>query len=140
MTKDRRFLVALVGVAGLVVYLMWTGVSKTMVYYLTPTELLARVAEDPTFHEVGVKVSGALVEGSYRQGKGELLHRFTVQDLENEAVTFEVEFRDVIPDTFHEATEVVMEGRFRRDGIFEATSVLTKCGSRYEATQEELAG
>ena len=57
-----------------------------------------------------------------------------------ESVTFEVEYRDVLPDTFNEATEVVLEGRYRSDGVFEAHTLLTKCGSRYEAAPEELAG
>ena len=61
MPKNSRFLVGLVGVAGVVSYLIWTGASQTMQYYLTPTELVARVEADPTFHDVGVKV-GARVE------------------------------------------------------------------------------
>ena len=58
MKKNGRFMVGLVGVAAVVTYLIWTGVSETMVYYLTPVELMERVEADPTFHQVGVKVSG----------------------------------------------------------------------------------
>jgi cytochrome c-type biogenesis protein CcmE len=36
--------------------------------------------------------------------------------------------------------QVVVEGRMREDGVFMATSVLAKCGSRYEASEERLAG
>ena len=68
--KNGRFFVGLVGVATVVTYLVWTGLSDTMVYYLTPTELMAKVAEDPSFHEVGVKVSGRVVPGSYEQIQG----------------------------------------------------------------------
>jgi len=32
------------------------------------------------------------------------------------------------------------EDRDQHDGVFEATTVLTKCGSRYEAMPEEMAG
>jgi len=140
MKKNRRFLIGLVGVALVVTYLVWTGVSETMVYYLTPTELVAKVADDPSFHGVGVKVSGQVVTGSYEQGEGELEHRFVVRDLENEDVSFPVVYQDILPDTFTDDVEVVLEGRFREDGVFEATTLLTKCGSRYEASPEELAG
>ena len=140
MNKNGRFLVGLVGVALVVTYLVWTGVSETMVYYLTPTELVAKVADDPSFHEVGVKVSGKVLPGSYRKGAGEMVHRFVVRDLEHEEVSFPVVYREILPDTFTEDAEVVLEGRFRRDGVFEATTVLTKCGSRYEASPEELRG
>jgi len=56
-----RFFVGLAGVTLVVTYLIWTGVSETMVYYLTPTELIERVEADPTFRELGVKVSGRLI-------------------------------------------------------------------------------
>lgn len=140
MKKNRRFLIGLVGVALVVTYLVWTGVSETMVYYLTPTELVAKVADDPSFHDVGVKVSGQVVPGTYEQGEGELVHHFVVRDLENEDVQFPVVYQDILPDTFTDEVEVVLEGRFREDGVFEATTLLTKCGSRYEASPEELAG
>ena len=141
MKKNGRFMVGLVGVATVVTYLIWTGVSETMVYYLTPVELMERVEADPSFHQVGVKVSGQVVPGTYHRGDGgELVHVFDVGDLADESVTFTVEFRDALPDTFTEDVEVVLEGRLREDGVFEANTLLTKCGSRYEASQEELAG
>ena len=140
MNKNGRFMVGLVGVAAVVTYLIWTGVSQTMVYYLTPVELMARVEADPTFHEVGVKVSGQVIKGSYARVQGELLHTFLVMDLVDESVTFPVEWRDALPDTFTAEVEVVLEGRMRADGVFEATTMLTKCGSRYEASPEDLAG
>ncbi|MGB1657451.1 MAG: cytochrome c maturation protein CcmE [Longimicrobiales bacterium] len=140
MKKNGRFMVGLVGVAAVVTYLIWTGVSETMVYYMTPVELVERVSEDPTFHEVGVKVGGMVVQGTYARVEGELLHVFTVRDLVDESVTFVVEYRDALPDTFTDDVEVVIEGKLRADGVFEATTLLTKCGSRYEASPEELAG
>ncbi|MDH3208101.1 MAG: cytochrome c maturation protein CcmE [Gemmatimonadota bacterium] len=140
MKKNGRFMVGLVGVATVVTYLIWTGVSETMVYYLTPVELMQRVEADPTFHQVGVKVGGQVIPGTYHRAEGELLHIFDVEDLDDPSVTFTVEFRDALPDTFTETVEVVLEGRLREDGVFEAKTLLTKCGSRYEASQEELAG
>lgn len=132
-------MVGLVGVAAAVTYLIWTGVSETMVYYMTPVELVERVEADPSFHDAGVKVGGMVVEGSYSRVEGELLHVFTVRDLVDESTTFTVEFRDALPDTFTDKIEVVLEGRLRSDGVFEATTLLTKCGSRYEAAPEDLA-
>jgi len=137
--KHGRFMVGLVGVAAVISYLVWTGVSSTMVYYLTPVELMERVEADPSFRELGVKVSGKVVPGTYHRVEGELLHRFDVQDLEDASVTFPVEWRDALPDTFTEEVEVVLEGRLNEAGTFEATTLLTKCGSRFEAAPEDLA-
>lgn len=137
--KHGRFMVGLVGVAAVISYLVWTGVSSTMVYYLTPVELVERVEEDPSFRDLGVKVSGKVVPGTYERVEGQLLHRFVIHDLEDESVTFPVEWRDALPDTFTDEVEVVVEGRLNADGVFEATTLLTKCGSRYEAAPEDLA-
>lgn len=139
MKKNGRFMVGLVGVAAVVTYLIWTGVSETMVYYMTPIELVERAEEDPSFHDVGVKVGGQVIPGTYSRVEGELLHVFTIRDLVDESATFVVEYRDALPDTFTDDVEVVLEGRLRDDGVFEATTLLTKCGSRYEASPEELA-
>lgn len=134
--KNGRFLVGLVGVAAVVTYLAWTGVADSMVYYMTPTELISKVDEDPTFRDVGVKVSGKVVPGSY-ESAGQLQHRFVVMDLEDETVRFPVVYDDVLPDTFYgEDVQVVVEGRMDAAGTFHATTVLAKCGSRYEAVPE----
>ena len=103
-----------------VTYLIWTGISESMVYYLTPVELMARVEADPTFPQVGVKVSGRVERGSWSRAEDELLHRFTVIDLLDESVRFPVEYRDILPDTFNdtETVDVVAGGRFPGDGVF----------------------
>jgi cytochrome c-type biogenesis protein CcmE len=143
MARNGRFMVGLVGVAAVVTYLIWTGVSDTMVYYLTPAELEAKISADPSFRDVGVKVSGRVVPGTHVEVDGQLLHRFDIHDLDNPDVVITVEYDNVLPDTFSDSesmvVDAVVEGRFRPDGVFEATSVLTKCGSRYEASPEELA-
>jgi cytochrome c-type biogenesis protein CcmE len=139
MMKHGRFMVGLVGVAAAVSYLVWTGVSETMVYYLTPTELMAKVESDPSFRDMGVKVSGRVIPGTYERGDGELLHRFEVRDLEDASTTFTVEYRDALPDTFTDDVEVVLEGRLDGQGVFQASTLLTKCGSRYEAAPGDLA-
>jgi len=137
MRRDRRFFAGLIGVTGVVSWLVWTGISDTMVYYLTPSELLARADADDRRLERGVKVSGNVVPGSVGTASDELLHTFRVVDPANAGVELTVQFRHPLPDTFTEEAEVVMEGRYLGNGIFEATEVLTKCGSRYEAMPEE---
>lgn len=141
MKKNGRFMVGLVGVATVVTYLVWTGVSEAMVYYLTPVELVQRVEADPTFRDVGVRISGQVVPGSYARAEGpQLVHTFVIHDLEDPSVTIPVEFRDALPDTFADDVEVVLEGRLQANGTFAATTLTTKCASRYEAAPEELAG
>ena len=141
MKKNGRFMVGLVGVATVVTYLVWTGVSEAMVYYLTPAEFVQKIETDPTFRDVGVRISGQVVPGSYARSEGgQLTHMFTIHDLEDPSVTIPVEYGNALPDTFADDSEVVIEGRLRADGTFVATTLTAKCASRYEAAPEELAG
>jgi cytochrome c-type biogenesis protein CcmE len=142
MKKNGRFLFGVAGVALVVTYLMWTGISDSMMYYITPAEMMAQVQTDPSLRDRGLQVAGHLVPHTY-QGVQGTTHRFTVSDLEKTDVTFPVEYVGVLPDTFRPNepdVQVVMKGRLREDGVFVATEVITKCGSRYEAADEVLTG
>ncbi|MBI4521994.1 MAG: cytochrome c maturation protein CcmE [Gemmatimonadetes bacterium] len=139
MKKRARFLIGVAVVAVAVGYLMWTGARETMVYYLTPGELMAKVSTDPTFRDMGVKVGARVVPGSLVADTKNLHYRFEVMDIETGTTRFPVSYEGALPDTFTENGDVVVEGRIREDGVFVAMSVLTKCGSRYEAAPEEFA-
>jgi cytochrome c-type biogenesis protein CcmE len=137
--KQRKFLIGGVAVAGLVGYLMVTGMQDSMVYYHTPTELLAKSSADPTYADVGVKVGGRVVPGSVQFDQRSLDLRFQLVDIENPTTSFPVHYQGPLPDTFQEGSDVVVEGKYSSGGGFEATTVLTKCGSRYEAGAEDYA-
>ncbi len=143
MKKQRKFLLAATLVIGLVGYLMVTGMRDSMVYYYTPAELLARVAADPTVHDEGLKVGGRVVPGTVTYDARTLDLTFQVVDIETalaggeSPATFPVSFQGPLPETFEEGADVVISGRFTSGGVFHATEVLTKCGSRYEAGIED---
>lgn len=136
MKKQRKFLAGGVIVAGLVGYLMFTGMKDSMVYYFTPTELLAKSSADPTFAEVGVKVAGRVVPGTVDFEERSLDLRFMLVDIENPGTSFPVHYQGPLPVTFQEGGDVVVEGKYSAAGGFEAATLLTKCGSRYEAGAE----
>lgn len=126
--------------AVIVGYLMVTGMKDSMLYYHTPSELLARVAADPSYHQLGVKVGGRVIPGTVAWDPRALDLRFGVTGLdEGGGGRFPVHYVGPLPDTFKEGREVVVEGVLSPDGVFEATTLLTKCGSRYQATEEELS-
>jgi cytochrome c-type biogenesis protein CcmE len=135
--KQRKFLVGGSIVASLVVYLMITGMRDSMMYYHTPSELIAKVGADPGYRELGLKVGGRVAPGTVAFDQRSLDLRFDVFDIQDGTTSFPVHFQGPLPDTFEEGRDVVIEGRFSADGVFEATTVLTKCGSRYEAAEED---
>jgi cytochrome c-type biogenesis protein CcmE len=48
-------------------------------------------------------------------------------------------YRGLAPDTFTDEADVVVEGRLQPDGTFRATTLLAKCGSRYESAPQQRA-
>ncbi|HEX2078793.1 MAG TPA: cytochrome c maturation protein CcmE [Longimicrobium sp.] len=138
MKKQSRFVAGAVALVAVVVYLAVTGAKSSMMYYYTPDELSAKLTADPSAREVGVKMGGRVVPGSVRFDQRTLDLRFTVVDIASGRTTFPVHYNGPLPDTFEEGRDVVVEGKMSAAGTFEATTVLTKCGSRYEAVDEEL--
>jgi cytochrome c-type biogenesis protein CcmE len=133
MKAGHKFMLGAALIVGSVGFLITEGVKQTGVYFLTPTELAAKTAADPTFVEnVGFKVGAMVVPGSIRRDPGGRRIDFQVSD---GVETYPVTYRGLVPDTFTDASdiEVVVEGRLGRDGVIRATDVLAKCGSRYEA-------
>ena len=117
-------------------YLMASSINSTGMYYLTPGELAAKVARDPSFVETGVKVGARVVPGSVRREPGGRSVAFRMTDGTR---TYPVVYRGIIPDTFSDSVDVVVEGRLGRDGTFRATTLLAKCASRYENAPAKAA-
>ena len=136
MKAGHKFMLGAAVIVGSVATLIAQGVKETGVYFLTPAELSARTVADPTFVEnVGFKVGAKVVPGSVRRDPNARTIDFKVSD---GIKTYPVTYHGLVPDTFTDANdiEVVVEGRLGRDGVIQATDVLAKCGSRYEAVPE----
>ncbi|HET6229784.1 MAG TPA: cytochrome c maturation protein CcmE [Longimicrobiaceae bacterium] len=132
MKKQPKFVAGALVVAGVIGYLMVTGMRDSMVYYYTPNELAAKITADASMHEVGVKVGGRVVPGTVHFDQRTLDLRFDVVDIATGKTRFPVHYQGPLPDTFKEGRDVVAEGKLTASGVFEASNVLTKCGSRYE--------
>lgn len=133
MQPRIKFLIGgaiVLGTAGL---LMAGSIKDTAVYFLTPAELQARVVADPSIRETGVKVGARVVHGSVERDSSGKRVRF---DMTDGKATYKVDYRGIIPDTFSDSVDVVVEGRLGEDGVFHATTLLAKCASRYEAAPE----
>jgi len=130
MNAGAKFAVGAVLIVGSVGYLMASGIKETGQYFLTPSELSRKVAVDPTFYNVGMKVGAHVVRGTVTKDVARQTLQFQISDGSS---SYPVTFHGLPPDTFNDSVEVVVEGRLHPDGVIYATNVLAKCGSRYEA-------
>jgi cytochrome c-type biogenesis protein CcmE len=124
-----KFIMGGILVLGTAGYLMASAIDDTAMYYLTPGELAEKVQADSTFYNTGVKLGARVVSGTIERDPGGRAVVFSVTDGSH---TIPVSYRGVIPDTFTDSVDVVVEGRYHRDGTFVATTLLAKCASRYE--------
>lgn len=137
MNQKLRFLVAAMVLVGAVAYLMYTGVQKTAVYYLTIDEFLTKKEQ---LANEGIRVAGRVALGSVTKkmtpNGEELTFRlgdFTT-DGDGDHASVPVHFVGVTPDMFKAegGSDVIVEGKYR-DGTVYAHSLLTSCPSKYEA-------
>ena len=130
--KRLKFVFLGAGMLVSMVFLVWVGVSGTdgFAYYLTVSEFLD--ADDRALD--GFRINGKVVEGSItRVSTGEDV-TFAMSD---GIAALDVSYHGIIPDTFVEGAEVVVEGRLLAGGTFEAHTLLAKCPSKYESADEE---
>jgi cytochrome c-type biogenesis protein CcmE len=136
MKAGHKFLIGAGIIVGAVTLLMAQGVKQFGQYSMKPSELAERVARDPSLYDTGLKMEAKVVPGSVTRDAAAQTIDFKVSD---GTQTYPVSYRGLAPDTFTDQKdiEVVVEGRLGRDGVFRATTLLAKCGSRYEAKYEE---
>jgi len=134
MNARAKFLVGAGAILAVGTWLAVTSIKETGVYYLTPTEMAARIAADPSLRDVGIKLGARVVPGSIQRFAGGRQYAFSVTD---GAQTVPVVFHGIAPDTFTDGVDVVVEGRIGPDGVFRATTLLAKCASRYENAPEK---
>ncbi|MBI2321055.1 MAG: cytochrome c maturation protein CcmE [Chloroflexi bacterium] len=129
-----KLLVCGVLIASALVYLVSTAMSTTMVYYVTAPELKSgtgAAARDQ------VRLAGWVVGPSVERQGNSL--RFAVTDLMS-GEQVQVTYKGVVPDIFGDGIEVIVDGRYAREReVFEATTLLAKCPSKFEGQEPAAA-
>jgi cytochrome c-type biogenesis protein CcmE len=84
-----------------------------------------------------VQVNGTLASKDYVMKKEEQYLRFQLKDPKGDVMP--VEYRGVIPGNFDQAVSIVAIGQYRGDH-FEASQLLVKCPSKYQAMAKAQEG
>jgi len=111
-------------------FLVYTGLTDNMVYYYHVDEFTAKA---PSLNGETVKVNGKVVEGSIQRNHND--YGFVIHG--SQANRVNVSYHGVVPDTFKDGCDVVVEGKYDSNTrVFHATTHLAKCPTKYEPQQQ----
>ena len=106
-------------------YLLYGGLDKNIVYFLTPHELLAKGTKAV---DVPVRLGGQVKPGSVKWNDTTLALHFIVTDGTSEIA---VNSKGAPPQMFRDGMGVVVEGRYGANGTFNCTSLMVKHSNEY---------
>lgn len=116
----------LVGAFG---WLIWGGLDKNVVFFLTPNELLAKGTEGMN---VPVRLGGQVKPGTVKWDDQSLDLRFDVVDVDGKG-TIHVKSNGAPPQMFRDGMGVVVEGRLSADSLFMSSQLMVKHSNEYRA-------
>ena len=128
MTLQRKkrllTLAFILGGMGIATALILTAFEKNLMYFYSPSEVMAGEAPQGRKFRVG----GLVVEGSVKRVPDSLSVEFSVTDTVNKVPVI---YTGILPDLFREGQGIVAHGERRADGVFEASEVLAKHDENY---------
>jgi cytochrome c-type biogenesis protein CcmE len=122
--KKLAFIVAGVAGIGLIVALIMNAFRSNLVFFFTPSQVIAKEAPvDRTF-----RIGGLVEKGSLKRENDGLTVHFVVTDLKHD---MNVTYKGILPDLFKEGKGVVAQGKLNAQGQFIADQVLAKHDANY---------
>jgi cytochrome c-type biogenesis protein CcmE len=123
-----KFLVGGLVILAALAYMIYAGVSQSVVYFVTPTELGAAPVAGKAY-----RVGGMVLPGSLKWEPRTLDLAFTIGDGK---ATIPVRHKGTPPDLFGEGRGAVVEGSWSADGYFKASHIMAKHSEEYKAPHD----
>ena len=125
-TRHKRIALILGGlvILGLVATLVLNAFQSNLVFFFSPTQVVAGEAPKGKSFRVGGLVKAGSIQ---REPDGVTLH-FVMTDTEQDMT---VAYKGILPDLFREGKGAVAEGQLAEDGVFVANTVLAKHDENY---------
>jgi cytochrome c-type biogenesis protein CcmE len=122
--RHKRLAAIALGLAalGVATALVLSAFEKNLVFFFTPSQVVANEAPQGRLFRIG----GMVLAGSVQREGVEV--RFVVTDT---AKSIPVVYRGALPDLFREGKGVVAQGTLGADGVFQAREVLAKHDENY---------
>lgn len=136
MSRERKIalIISILLVAGSLGYLAFGNFGENLVYFFTPSEV---VAFSDDYYGKKVRVGGMVVEGSIKVIPNTVRINFQLTD---GVATIPVEFEGIPPDLFKEGQGSVVEGYWDRDDRFHSNLIMAKHSEDYMPIEMKQAG
>jgi cytochrome c-type biogenesis protein CcmE len=124
--KQKRLTTVIAGLLllGAAAALVLTALKENLVYFKSPTEILA----EPPTNSRSIRLGGLVEEGSLERQADGVTMLFAITDLSN---SVPVTYKGILPDLFREGQGVITQGKLGPDGVFLADEVLAKHDENY---------
>jgi len=129
MTRRVKFVAGGLVILAALGYLVYAGVSQSVVYFVTPSELSAAPVTGKAY-----RLGGMVKPGTLTWNAQSLDLRFTLSD---GRASVPVRHKGAPPDLFAEGRGAVVEGTWTADGYFKAGLIMAKHSEEYKAPHEE---
>ncbi len=137
-TNRLRFLILGTVVVLSLGYMIYAAFPGNALYFLTVSEFMDRDA----VHDGRIlRVSGKLVDGSFLRQDDSTLSHFQLADEGSglDAQNLPASYVGVLPDLFFNPhSEIILQGSYGTDKVFQADDILVKCPSKYRSLEDEL--
>ena len=128
MTRKTKFLAGGLVILAALGYLVYAGVSQSVVYFVTPSELSAAPVTGKAY-----RLGGMVKPGTLTWQPQSLELSFTLSDGQ---ASVPVRHRGTPPDLFAEGRGAVVEGTWTADGYFKAGLIMAKHSEEYKAPHD----
>ena len=137
-----RFIIIAVVVVLALFAMIWAAFGENTRYFLTVSEFNDKQAVQEIQDGQMVRVSGKLVEGTFNRPEKSTVSRFQITDKEGNnsgSAMLLATYDGVLPDLFFNPhSEIILEGSYTGEGVFQANEILVKCPSKYRDLDEQL--
>ena len=126
LPRHRRFfgICLVLLTVGLASFFILKSFQDNLLYYLTPSEVIAgKAPEDREF-----RIGGLVLTGSFFRQTGSLTSQFILTDGK---ASIEVSYKGILPDLFREGQGIIARGKFNSANLFIASEVLAKHDENY---------
>ena len=126
----KRYVIGGAIVLAAVIYLLVLLIGNSTSYYLNVSEFYERIEE---INDSRVRVAGTVLADSVVWNEVDVELSFTITE---GGWSLPVVYDGARPSGFRDDASILVEGKYSSSGFFQASTLILKCSSKYEALLE----